>query len=336
MNEEIGHALGVHMLHPPEDGDVRSYLRSKLDPSIHLTEGADLPVPSGTEILIAGRPNREQLDAATSLRALIIPYAGIPAETRALLVEYPHVRVHNLHHNAETAAELAVTLLLAVAKGLIPADRALRRNDWQVRYQGAGTLLLDGKTALIVGFGAVGQRIARALKALGMNVLATRRHTERSVPERVGIEIHPPEELPALLPRADALIIALPLTQETEGLIGEAELARLPRGALLVNIARGAIVDEAALYNALKSGSLGGAGIDVWYQYPADVASRSNTPPSEYPFHGLDNVVMSPHRGGAFRMKELEERRADHLARLLNAAARGEPMPNPVDLTLGY
>ena len=332
MNEEIGHSLWVHMLHPPEDCEVRSYLRAKLDPRIRLTEGAVSPIPSGTEILIAGRPSREQLGAATSLRTVIIPYAGIPAETRDLLMEYPHVRVHNLHHNAETAAELAVALLLAVAKGLIPADHALRRNDWQIRYQGVGTLLLDGKTALILGFGAVGQRIARTLKTFGMNILVTRRHAERSVPERV--EVHPPGELPALLHRADVLVVALPLTQETEGLIGEAELARLPQGALFVNIARGAIVDEAALYNALKSGSLGGAGIDVWYRYPKDIASRSNTPPSEYPVHELDNVVMSPHRSG--HVAGTEQRRMEHLCRALNAAAKGEAIPHRVDVERGY
>lgn len=323
------------MLHPPEKA-VLSYLHSKLDPKIHLTVGMDSPIPADTEILIAGRPDREQLNAATSLHTLIVPYAGIPGETRALLAEFPHIRVHNLHHNAEAAAELAVALLLAVAKSLIPADRALRQNDWQIRYEGVGTLLLDGKTALILGFGAVGQRIAKILKALGMNVLATRRHVERSVSEKTEMNVHSSEELQTLLSRADVLIVALPLTPETEGLIGEAELARLPEGALLVNIARGAIVDEAALYNALKTERLAGAGIDVWYQYPKDVASRSNTPPSKFPFHELDNVVMSPHRGGAFRLEELERRRMEHLARLLNAAVRGEPMPNPVDLALGY
>jgi phosphoglycerate dehydrogenase-like enzyme len=103
---------------------------------------------------------------------------------------------------------------------------------------------------------------------------------------------------------------------------------------VLINIARGPIVDEAALYNALRGGSLYGAGLDVWYNYPADEQSRSHTAPSYHPFHELDNVVMSPHRAGG--SDETERLRMAHLAELLNAAARGEPMPNRVNLQAGY
>jgi phosphoglycerate dehydrogenase-like enzyme len=117
-------------------------------------------------------------------------------------------------------------------------------------------------------------------------------------------------------------------------LIGERELALLPPDAVLVNVGRGPIVDEAALYHALHEGTLHAAGLDVWYNYPADEASRSHTPPSAYPFHELDNVVMSPHRAGG--SDESEMRRMTHLAALLNAAARGDEMPNRVDLQAGY
>jgi phosphoglycerate dehydrogenase-like enzyme len=103
---------------------------------------------------------------------------------------------------------------------------------------------------------------------------------------------------------------------------------------VLVNVGRGPIVDEAALYAALRDGTLYAAGLDVWYNYPADEAARAHTPPSDYPFHELDNVVMSPHRAGS--SVETEALRMVHLARLLNAAARGEPMPNRVDLEAGY
>ena len=104
--------------------------------------------------------------------------------------------------------------------------------------------------------------------------------------------------------------------------------------AALDNVGRGPVVDEAALYRALRDGRLDAAGLDVWYNYPADKASRSTTQPSDYPFHDLDNVVMSPHRGGY--STERIERRMAHLARLLNLAARGEPMPNRVDVWEGY
>jgi len=137
-----------------------------------------------------------------------------------------------------------------------------------------------------------------------------------------------------LLPRTDALIITAPLTPETKDLIGEQELALLPRGAILVNVGRGLIVDEAALFSALKSGHLAAAGLDVWYQYPTDEASRSNTPPSRWPFHELDNVVMSPHRGGD--AIGIDTQRMVELADMLNRAARDEAMPNRVDVAAGY
>jgi phosphoglycerate dehydrogenase-like enzyme len=108
----------------------------------------------------------------------------------------------------------------------------------------------------------------------------------------------------------------------------------LPEGAILVNVARGPIVNESALFHALKVGKLYAAGLDVWYNYPEDEPTRSRTAPSEFPFHGLDNVVMSPHRAGG--AMDLDLRRMEALAELLNATRHGEPMPNRVDITLGY
>ncbi len=111
-------------------------------------------------------------------------------------------------------------------------------------------------------------------------------------------------------------------------------MALLPPQAILVNVGRGPIVVEKALYQALCNGALYAAGLDVWYNYPADKASRSNTPPSQYPFHELDNVVMSSHRGGL--TTEVEAERLTHLTTLLNAAAQDKPMPNRVDLAARY
>jgi phosphoglycerate dehydrogenase-like enzyme len=147
-------------------------------------------------------------------------------------------------------------------------------------------------------------------------------------------EIQPASALDRLLPRTQALIITLPHTPETDDLIGERELKLLPQGAVLVNIGRGPIVDENALFRALRDGHLHSAGLDVWYNYPPDEESRAETFPANLPFHELDNVVLSPHRGGA--TMESNVLRMEHLAALLNAAAAGEPMPNKVDITAGY
>jgi phosphoglycerate dehydrogenase-like enzyme len=325
-------SLYVHYLEPP-GGEVLDTLRANLAPGIWLTSGSTEPVPANTDILIAGRPKREHLTASPTLRALIIPWAGLPPETGQLLGDFPQVTVHNLHHNAAPVAELAFSLLLAAAKFVVPLDRSLRSQDWTPRYRPSPALLLAGKTALILGYGAIGQRVAIMCKSLGMVVLATRR-SPKDKSDGVADEIHSPAALLALLPRCNALIICLPHTRETDGLIGEDELDLLPTGAILVNIGRGPIVDEAALYNALLEGHLHSAGLDVWYNYPPDEESRSQTAPSAYPFDELDNVVMSPHRGGA--TTETNSLRMGRLADLLNAAAAGRPIPNWVDLAAGY
>ncbi|MFO7683320.1 MAG: 2-hydroxyacid dehydrogenase [Chloroflexota bacterium] len=319
----------VHFIYTRSD-EADRILRERLNPAISLTQGE--VVPPETEILVGGRPSREQL-AVPHLKSLIIPWSGLPAETKALLPDFPHLSVHNLHHNAAPVAETAVTLLLAAAKLTIPYDRSLRRHDWRIRYEPSPTLTLDGRTALILGYGSIGQRVARACQALGMAVLATKR-SETAVTTDPYAEIHPPSALPHLLPRAHALIICLPLTPETEGLIGAAELAALPPHAILVNIGRGPIVVETALYEALVDGTLHAAGLDVWYNYPPDEAARAHTPAANVPLHELDNVVMSPHRGGLTR--DTDRLRMTHLADLLNHAARGEPLPNRLDLEKGY
>ena len=316
----------------PLAGDEAAILRPSLAPGIVVTEGGD--PPAEIDILISGRPTREQLAAAPGLRALIIPWAGLPEDARDLMRDFPGISVHNLHHNAAPVAELALMLLLAAAKFALRYDNALRRNDWRIRYERpAPTVLLDGKTALILGHGAIGRRVAAGCRALGMATLATRRRL--AAPERDGeTEVYPAVALPDLLPRADAVIICLPHTPETDGLLGAAELARLPEGAVLVNIGRGPIVDERALYEALRDGRLRAAGLDVWYSYPPDESARAAWPPSAYPFHELDNVIMSPHRGGA--ADETARLRMTALAAMLNEASEGRDIPNKVDIDAGY
>jgi len=317
--------------HVLEDFDEQTLalLQAHLAAAVHLTHGSE--IPNDVHILIGAQPTRDQLAACPSLRAIIIPWAGMPENIRDMLREFPQVTLHNLHHNAAATAEMALALLFAAAKFIVPLDQKLRANDWSPRYAPSRSIGLAGKTVLIIGYGQIGQRVGRVCHALGMTVIATRRQHLES--DDVA-EIHPTSDLPHLLPRAHALIITAPLTPETKGLIGEKELAALPCGAVLVNVGRGAIVAEAALYQALKNGPLAAAGLDVWYNYPTDETSRANTPPSQYAFGELDNVVLSPHRGGD--EIDIDTARMQHLAELLNAAARGDEMPNRVNLEAGY
>jgi phosphoglycerate dehydrogenase-like enzyme len=226
-----------------------------------------------------------------------------------------------------------MALLLTAAKNLIPIERNFRNHDWRDRYAPNPSVLLEGKRALILGYGQIGQKIAQMCLGFGMEVTAIRYSIQSS--ERDGVvQVHPPPELHKALGSCDILFISLPETSETRGWIGKEEIGRLSDDAILINIARGSIVDERALYEALSLGKLAAAGLDVWYQYPEDQEDRENCPPSAFPFHELDNVVMSPHRAGGWEGSGLG--RMDHLIQLLNQAVLGEPLDNRVDLDRGY
>lgn len=322
--------LNVHIL-PVVDSETVSLLRKKLDPQIVLSYGSTIPSPAQYQVLVGGRLERSHLDASPALKTVIIPWSGLPQVTRQLLLEFPHLAVHNLHHNAVPTAELAITLMVTVAKGIVPIDRSLRRDDWTPRYLASTTTILKGKTVLILGYGAIGREIATICEGFQMKVLALRRQ-ERSSREG-SAEIHNVSNLNKLLPKANVLFISLPFTPETREMVGREGLSLLPDGAILVNIARGPIVDERALYEELKTGRIR-AGLDVWYNYPRETTDQSDTPPSRYPFSELDNVVMTPHLAG--HSEDTENMRVAALAELLNLAVAGESLPNSVDPKRGY
>jgi phosphoglycerate dehydrogenase-like enzyme len=304
-----------------------------LDPDICITEGEQIPESADYEILIHPSPSNDWLEASDNLVALVNPWAGVSEGTLKIMQEYPDISLHNLHHNNYNTAELGFALLLASAKNLIPMDQALRRDDWSPRYEDTKAILLKGRTALILGFGEIGQALGAYCLGLGMNILAIKKHPE-NYDGNEKIEVYPDEQLHNLLPRAEVLLIALPLTQETKNLIDKNEINLMPKGSILINVGRGPIVNQYALYDALVDGHLRAAGSDVWYNYPKSKEERVNTPPANLPFGKLENFVLSPHRGGM--VEEVEQQRAEALAKLLNSANRGEEIPNKVDLSSGY
>ncbi len=321
--------MHVHLVSPPPASALID-LHAQLKDTISLTYG-EVPASATYEILVAGRPTEAQLRASPSLKSVIVPFAGIPPATRTLLQEFPHITLHNLHYNVMPTSEMAVALLFAVAKGVVPADQALRRHDWTARYAPHPSMLLHGKTALIVGYGNIGRQIGVVLKAIGMKVLGIRRRYRDPANG-----IYTAGDLHSILPQANVVMVVLPGTGDTKGMLGATELALLPRGAIVVNVGRALVIDQYALYDALKDGHLLGAGLDVWYHYPNDVSSRTNTPPADVPFHELENVVLSPHRAGGGGEPEIEGLRFKALADALNHAAQGEPLPNRVDVETGY
>lgn len=219
-------------------------------------------------------------------------------------------------------AEHAFAMLLQLTRGL---DRYRTEQDAGRWSRGAAenATSLSGKTLLVAGLGGIGSEIARLGKGFGMTVLGTVR-TARPAPEYVD-ELRTGEALDAWLEIADVVAIALPLTAETSGLFDAERLARMKPGAVLVNIARGRIVHTDALVEALESGALGGACLDVTDPEPL---------PEGHPLFALERVVLTPHVAG--RAELSSERRWALLAENLRRFSVGEPLLNVVDKQAGY
>lgn len=218
--------------------------------------------------------------------------------------------------NILSAAEHTIALLLALARNVARADATLRSGEWdRERLQGVE---LHGKTLGIIGLGRVGTMVAQRALAFGMPLIAYDPYVSRERARELSIELMP--DLGALLVQSDFVTVHLPRTAETEGLIGERELALMKEGARFVNTARGGIVDEEALAGALRSGRLGGAALDVF----------SEEPVTEHPLFELSNTVVTPHLGAATR--EAQDKAGAAIAEMVRLALRGEFVPYAVNV----
>jgi len=190
---------------------------------------------------------------------------------------------------------------------------------------------------VVVGFGKLGKEVARMGLAFGMKVTALRRSLRSDQTVMDGsITTRSANHLLAEVQDARAVMVCCPGTRETVGLVDAKVLGNMSKTCIIVNVGRGPVVDQEALYRALETQSIFAAGIDTWYSYPPDYKSRSSWPPAEWPFQNLDNVVMSPHRGGAGGTEEVEQLRISGIADGLNALSRGEPWPHMFNLMKGY
>ena len=196
---------------------------------------------------------------------------------------------------ADSTAELTIGLILALARKIPSADKSMKEGRWlKGRLKG---WQLKGKTIGLIGLGNIGLRVARLAKAFGMKILFTKRTPPSpEVLKELEAEFVPLEDL---LRRSDVVSIHVPLTEETRGMIGERELSLIKEGAVLINTSRGAVVDEEALLNALQSGRLGGAALDVY----------TVEPPKDLRLIKLPNVVCTPHIGAQTDEAQVEASR---------------------------
>jgi D-3-phosphoglycerate dehydrogenase/(S)-sulfolactate dehydrogenase len=264
----------------------------------------------GLAVRSATKVTPDVLEAATRLR--IIGRAGIgvdnidvPAASRRGVIV-----MNTPSGNATTTAEHAIALLMSLARKIPQATASMKAGKWDKKKFAAGTELCD-KTLGVVGLGNIGRIVADRARGLHMKVIAFDPFISHEAAAHLGAEL---VALPQLFERSDIITVHVPFTPETKGLIGPQALAQCKKGVLIVNAARGGIVDENALYEALKSGKVAGAALDVFAEEP---------PKPDLPLLALENVICTPHLGAS--TEEAQEKVAIEVAEQMVAFfARGE------------
>jgi phosphoglycerate dehydrogenase-like enzyme len=253
-------------------------------------QGADLRNPEALTRQLAGvdavlasiEPYTAQVLEASRLRVISRCGVGYDAIDVAAATRVDVLVANTPGANKEGVAEHTIALMLAVAHGFPRRDRELRAGRWNREAMPR----LAGQTVGLVGLGAIGKEVALRCQALGMNVIAMDPAADEAWATEHSIRLL---DLEALLEQADVVSLHLPCTGQTAGLFDAAAFARMKSGAIFINTARGALVDEAALVDALRSGKLSGAGLDVFQQEPL---------PDNHPLLGLDNALLCPHMAG--------------------------------------
>ncbi|MQA61149.1 MAG: phosphoglycerate dehydrogenase [Actinophytocola sp.] len=295
------------------------------DVEIRHVDGTDRPalleaVADADALLVrsATKVDAEVFAATTKLKVVARAGVGldnveVPAATeRGVLV------VNAPTSNIVSAAEHAVALLLAVLRRVPAADQSLRGGEWKrSSYTGVE---LSGKTVGVVGFGKIGQLFAHRVASFGTEIIAYDPYVPAARAAQLGAEL---VELDELLARADIISIHLPKTSETAGLIDAGALAKAKPGVIVINAARGGLVDEEALAKAVADGHVGGAGVDVFATEPTTAS----------PLFGLPNVVVTPHLGAS--TSEAQDRAGTDVARSVKLALRGDFVPDAVNVASG-
>ncbi|WP_051799569.1 2-hydroxyacid dehydrogenase [Catenuloplanes japonicus] len=284
---------------------------------IAAVRDADVIVAAGMSVPLA--------QAAVSLRLVHVTGAGydkIPLDALA-----PGVQVANTFHHGRSIAEYVLAATIMLARRVPRAESSFRAGTWRsVLTDDAVEVgpVLRGRTVGLIGLGEIGAETARLFGALGARIRAVRARPSAPPPDGVtpdwtgGIE-----DLDELLAASDVVVVTVPLTDRTRGLINADRYRHLRPGALLINVARGPILDEADTFAALSSGRIAGAALDVWWGHP-----REGKPPASHDFASLPNVLLTPHQAG--HTDDTFRGRARDIAAAIDDLAAGRPLRNVV------
>lgn len=323
---------------------LREYIRSGLVDfdSVNLffpqdaTEEGFLLLASDMDIIIGWRPSRNLLDTAKRLKLFINPGVGVQhlIDLFREINQRREVTLINGHGNTYFTAQHAVAMLLALTNKIIPHHNWMMHGLWRRGDSDAkSTPLRDLKVGLL-GYGAVNQKVHRFLSGFDIEFNILKRSWSEHPDFPTSAKKFLPDNLHKFITESDILIVAVPQTDETSSMIGKEELLLLASNGIIVNVARGAVIDEEALYQALAENQLAGAAIDVWYEYNPEPDTTGKKYPFHFPFHELDNVVLSPHRG-ASPMDDLM--RWDEVIENIRRFAEGkDEFINVVQLDRGY
>ncbi len=282
------------------------------------------PLLADTEIVV-GHIWHAAFPPAPRLRLLQSVAAGLDLLDTGAVPK--GVTICNVFGHEPAIAEYVIMTMLALTHRLIEAVTAFRGGSWVASPQfGGGSPHGEvlGRTIGIIGYGRIGREVAQRAAGLKCRVLAANRSAV--VHPAPADAVFSLAELDRMLPLCDTVLISCGLAPETKGLIDARRLALMKPGALLINVARAAIVDEDALYAALKDGHLGGAALDVWWQYPTQ--AEPDRRPSRRPFHELPNVLITPHSSSS--TEATADRRWNAVAANLDRFACGQPLENVV------
>jgi phosphoglycerate dehydrogenase-like enzyme len=276
---------------------------------------------AGADVIYGLVPPKDLLARAPNLKWMQMMSAGVDRlrNNEVWRSQVTITGVSGIH--ATPIGEFVLEFMLMFAKGAPQCFRMKQKREWR-RFP---PTVLRGKTVGIVGLGHIGQEVARLSKAFGMKVAATRRSTKKAGTARYVDRLMPAARLPSLLKESDFVVIATPHTPETHHLIGEKELGMMKSTAYIINIARGGIIDEAALVKALDEKRIAGAGLDVTEKEPLPAASR---------LWDFDNVILSPHVSGG--MEDYMARATELFCANLRRYLAGKKLRNVIDKKKGY
>jgi phosphoglycerate dehydrogenase-like enzyme len=280
------------------------------------------------EVFIGGRFTAEMAGAAGKLR--LVHVAGAGTDRIAFEALGVDVLVANTFHHERSIAEFILAATIMLRRGFLTQDRALRTGVWASSVYDdtiAQPPTLRGARIGFVGFGHIGQQAWKLLSALGCEGAAVT--GSGRVRDGVGLSwAGDASRLDDLARESDVLVVSAPLTPETTGMIGRTQLSALGPDGVLINVGRGPLVDENALYDALLTGRLGAAAIDVWYRYPEATGRGATAAPADLPFHELPNLLMTPHASGV--TADTFKGRSDDIAANIGRLLRNEPLRNVV------